>query len=672
MKTTMDPIPFNPYIVGNPIKTREMFFGREDDFLYVARKIGEGKSNQIIVFCGDRRSGKTSILFQILGGRLGERFLPVLVDMQILAGIKDDYHFFRTILKVACTHLNLPGLSIEQLEDSTPKTIEALMEAFLEQVENRFQDRILLLLIDEYELIEEKIRDGSLSESSITYLAGILESPRHISLIFTGSTNLEDRKVNYWKSLLGKSIYRKISYLSHNDTLRLITEPLKETVDYSAEILESICRLTGGQPFYTQVICQNMVDLLMEEGRNSPSKRDLEAVIKDIIDNPLPQMIYSWNSLSEGNKLVLSSLAGLLNQPGDYADSSRLLSYLKKNRIHLPFKRERLLVLLEEAYHKEYLEKQEDHSYRFRMDFLRRWIKREHSIWKVAREIGLEFRKTLKPLVIGLAVLLAAAGAAATLYIVNPALLRPAGSAAAAAEAAESAAALPARDVRLTVTSGPFRVVIDDSLNLTSAGQPDETLIIVPEIKRGNHHFSFYHAVTGENIELDAAVLTDEQTITVTLQKPAAAVPAPAAIKAKGSLFISSEPPATRILLDDQDTGLVTPNLLEALEAGEHRLVLELEGHEHTSLAFSISGEETLKETLILQEAFGLVLFDVRPTARILLDGEPLIETPYLQPVQIRAGRHLLTIVNENLNVRKNITIELVQGQTLKIQEVLK
>jgi AAA+ ATPase superfamily predicted ATPase len=666
----MDPIPFNPYIVGNPIKTREMFFGREDDFLYVARKIGEGKSNQIIVFCGDRRSGKTSILFQILGGRLGERFLPVLVDMQILAGIKDDYHFFRTILKVACTHLNLPELSIEQLEDSTPATIEALMEAFLEQVENRFPDRILLLLIDEYELIEEKIRDGSLSESSITYLAGILESPRHISLIFTGSTNLEDRKVNYWKSLLGKSIYRKISYLSHNDTLRLITEPLKETVDYSAEILESICRLTGGQPFYTQVICQNMVDLLMEEGRNSPSARDLEAVIKDIIDNPLPQMIYSWNSLSEGNKLVLSSLAGLLNRPGDYADSSRLLSYLKKNRIHLPFKRERLLVLLEEAYHKEYLEKQENHSYRFRMDFLRRWIKREHSIWKVAREIGLEFRKTLKPLVIGLAVLLAAAGVGAALTVLKPALFKPAVEK--AARQAETAAPEKARNIRLTAASGPFRVVIDGSLNLTSAGQPDETLIVLPDIERGNHHFSFFHAVTGENIELDAAVLTDEQTVTAAFQKPAAAVPAPAAIKAKGSLFISSEPAAARILLDDQDTGLVTPNLLEALEAGEHRLVLELEGHEHTSLTFSISGEETLKETLILQEAFGVVLFDVRPTARILLDGEPLIETPYLQPVQIRTGRHLLTIVNENLNVRKNISIELVQGQTLKIQEVLK
>ena len=83
-------IPYNPYIVGNPIKTREMFFGREDDFGYVEKKIGSAKSNQVLVFCGERRSGKTSILFQILGGRLGERFLPVLVDMQILSSQMSD------------------------------------------------------------------------------------------------------------------------------------------------------------------------------------------------------------------------------------------------------------------------------------------------------------------------------------------------------------------------------------------------------------------------------------------------------------------------------------------------------------------------------------------------------------------------------------------------------
>jgi AAA+ ATPase superfamily predicted ATPase len=173
----MKSIPYNPYIVGNPIKTREMFFGREDDFQFVARKIGTGVSNQVLVFCGERRSGKTSILFQILGGRLGKRFLPILVDMQILAGIRDDDHFFRTILKVACDSLAVEGLSLEAIEGQAPSSrVEELFGRFLTAVESRFPERIVLFLLDEYELIEEKIRDGSLSAPDLVHLHRFDES----------------------------------------------------------------------------------------------------------------------------------------------------------------------------------------------------------------------------------------------------------------------------------------------------------------------------------------------------------------------------------------------------------------------------------------------------------------------------------------------------------------
>jgi len=304
-------IPHNPYIVGNPIKTKAMFFGREDDFQFVIRKIGMGTTNQIVVFCGDRRSGKTSILFQIMNGRLGKKFLPVLIDMQILAGVKSDLEFFKTVIEVACSAVNLSGLSLEKVSKQAGDfSIEHYFEAFLFFIKKEFPEKIVLFLLDEYELIEAKIRDRSLSESVVHYLAGILESNYRISFIFTGSTNLENRKEEFWKILLSKSIYRKISYLSRNDTCRLIADPLHEYIEYPEDILFMIYRLTGGQPFYTQVICQNLVDILMEEERNDPASDDLKRVIKDIVANPLPQMIYSWNNLSDWTRLILSALGG--------------------------------------------------------------------------------------------------------------------------------------------------------------------------------------------------------------------------------------------------------------------------------------------------------------------------------------------------------------------------
>src|ERR1700730_10105074 len=49
-----------------------------------------------MVFCGERRVGKSSILYQVLDGRLGERFIPVFVDLQEMV-IASDSEFFARI-----------------------------------------------------------------------------------------------------------------------------------------------------------------------------------------------------------------------------------------------------------------------------------------------------------------------------------------------------------------------------------------------------------------------------------------------------------------------------------------------------------------------------------------------------------------------------------------------
>src|SRR5512145_2547967 len=81
------PISPNPYIVGNPVRDRSMFFGREAESDLVRSRFQDSASHGglLLVFCGERRSGKTSILFQSLDRRLGPDFIPVLVDMQSMA-----------------------------------------------------------------------------------------------------------------------------------------------------------------------------------------------------------------------------------------------------------------------------------------------------------------------------------------------------------------------------------------------------------------------------------------------------------------------------------------------------------------------------------------------------------------------------------------------------------
>ncbi len=377
----------NPYIVGNPIKTQDMFYGREDDFEFIRRKLESGGKSYIIVLCGERRSGKTSILFQILSGRLGDNFVPILIDMQTMAGLKNEMEFFEKFAQETAKCLKSDsGVNSDIFstsEDSSYKTFSG----FLEDIHKAYPGKHILFLIDEYEIIEAKIEEGSLSENFIPYLAGILESEKLVSFIFTGSSRLEDRKVSIWHILFGKSLFRNVSFLTRPDTLRLITEPVEGQITYDAEVLNTIYRITSGQPFYTQVVCQNIVDYVNQQRKTHIQLEDLEVIVNEILDNPLPQMIYFWNSLSDDRKLVLSLLAEILETQDSYITAEEIIKESKRRKFGLELTLKAINTTLETLYHNKHVSKGQ-HGYNFQMDLFRRWIKRDHAIWRVMKEVS--------------------------------------------------------------------------------------------------------------------------------------------------------------------------------------------------------------------------------------------------------------------------------------------
>jgi hypothetical protein len=378
----------NPYIVGNPIRTSDMFFGREDDFQFARQKLTVEQSGTVIVFCGDRRSGKTSMLFQILRGRLGPEFLPVLIDMQYFAAIANDRDFYESIVKEFVRAVYGEAEQDERRRRfSLPS--EGAAQAFelvLNDAMAAFPDKTFLFLFDEYEILESKVERGELNRMVIPYLAGLLERHRRLSFIFTGSRNLEERPGQHWRLMLGKSQYRKISYLTRPDTERLVRQPVQGVVDYDAEAVSLICRLTSGQPFYTQVICQNLIDHLNEVRRRTVTRADVPAIVDGIVDNPLPQMIYFWDSLPADEKIALSLLAEVLGDDTSWAAAPRLLRDARDKGIPVATDVATLSSALEKLFERETLEKSANRAFQYRVDLLRHWIRRTHSIWQVVKE----------------------------------------------------------------------------------------------------------------------------------------------------------------------------------------------------------------------------------------------------------------------------------------------
>jgi hypothetical protein len=418
------PIEPNPFIVGNPIRTEKMFYGREDDFRYVRTKLEGTSQGVVIVFCGERRVGKSSILYQVAGGRLGERFIPVFIDLQEMV-IASDSEFFARISRViaeAVARANSRAAPEPAAACDTPGTLEAVAQIntgptgtaspaavvqaasisvpgfdgrnpypvfldFLDEVLASIGGRTLLILMDEYELLEGKVDEGKLSNELFTFLAGLMDNKERLALIFTGSRRLEERDRKYWRELLRRSLFRKVGLLSQKDTARLITEPVEGRVVYGRGVMDVAYRLTAGQPFYTQVICQNVVDYMNEHRQNWVTVADLGRVITDIVDNPLPQMIYSWDALSDDEKLALSLLGEVLADGIAYAAAGQLRASVKANDYPVNLSENTIRLTLEEMFRRELLEKDPADGFRFKIDLLRLWIRRSHSIWQVVKEV---------------------------------------------------------------------------------------------------------------------------------------------------------------------------------------------------------------------------------------------------------------------------------------------
>lgn len=396
------PIDPNPFIVGNPIRTETMFYGREDDFRYVRTKLEGANQGVVIVFCGERRVGKSSILYQVMNGRLGERFIPVFVDMQEMV-VTSDAEFFTRVSRLITESIGSPfpepSRALSGMErgaalagsSTTPifygGNPYTVFLDFLDGALKSIGDRTLLILIDEYELIESKVDEGKLSPELFTFLAGLMDNKERLALIFTGSRRLEERDRKYWRELLRRSLFRKVGFLSQNDTVRLITEPVAGRVIYGRGVVDGVCRLTAGQPFYTQVICQNAVDYLNEHKQNWFVAGDLSRVVAEILDNPPPHMIYAWDGLSDDEKLVFSLLAEVLPDGSAYTTAGDLRVAVSLNRYPVNLSENTIRVTLEEMFRREMVDKGLADGFRFKMDLFRLWVRRAHSIWQVINEV---------------------------------------------------------------------------------------------------------------------------------------------------------------------------------------------------------------------------------------------------------------------------------------------
>ena len=232
----------------------------------------------------------------------------------------------------------------------------------------------LLLMFDEFEELQKRVEDGKLDAEVFPFLRNLMQHEEPLDFVFAGTHKLEELGAEYWSILFNIASYKKITFLSHDDAQRLIVEPVKPHLEYDPLAIERIIGVTGGHPYFTQVVCHELVSYHNETQRSYLTANDVAEVLDRIVERGEAHFKFLWAESSTNERLVLLTLSDLL-ETAETASADDVDALLDKRACCLD-NDAKVPDVLDRLEMGDILTRSNPRSnlYRFKIDLIRRWI----------------------------------------------------------------------------------------------------------------------------------------------------------------------------------------------------------------------------------------------------------------------------------------------------------
>jgi len=199
------------------------------------------------------------------------------------------------------------------------------------QILERDQHR-LLICMDEYENIDQKIGAGVFPEDLLATIRESIQSHRRITWVFAGSKEITELVKVRWTSYLVSTSTVEVPLFSEQETQLLLTEPLKYSSLWRKDNpnrpsfplgfwgnggIERIHAEAAGWPHLVQLIAQIVVDVLNDENVRQVNLRLMERALDKVIvsgHNVLYELVHGESALP-GEWEYISKFRTLETQP---------------------------------------------------------------------------------------------------------------------------------------------------------------------------------------------------------------------------------------------------------------------------------------------------------------------------------------------------------------------
>ncbi|MDQ2886251.1 MAG: ATP-binding protein [Chloroflexota bacterium] len=148
-----------------------MFYGREEDINILKDNLTRTGTKTVIVLFGQRCSGKTTLLFHLINTAVLEQHIPIMVDMQTASYGISVSKLLRDIAYAIAKEFRKRGMPVTQPRfDEFERDPTFTFNTFLDEAEEQVLGRKIILLIDEFDYMIQKIRDLTADQPFLIHL----------------------------------------------------------------------------------------------------------------------------------------------------------------------------------------------------------------------------------------------------------------------------------------------------------------------------------------------------------------------------------------------------------------------------------------------------------------------------------------------------------------------
>lgn len=286
---------FNPFVSGEPVRREDMFFGRYD----LLQRIVDTLHNNSIMIHGERRIGKTTLLYQ-LTARLRDIddkhywFIPLYIDLE---GTTEE-SFFHFLMEEMLTGVLMLPDSNEEIRPNinnllyyqvptagySDREFSRDLRNLIDTLQNYAAKRHplkqlrMILLMDEMDvmsnysrIVQQQLRRIFMRDFAATL--GAVVAGIQISKDW-------DRIESPWYNLFNEI---ELQPFSREQSIELLTKPVEGSYEYDPAALEYILEHSGGKPYRLQQFALEAVNLMLAEKRREITLDDVQQA-KEMID----------------------------------------------------------------------------------------------------------------------------------------------------------------------------------------------------------------------------------------------------------------------------------------------------------------------------------------------------------------------------------------------------